>query len=119
VRSTNKEAIDGAVRKALRETVFRFELVMRINVVAQELIERQVLLGGVLSAQAALLLGEKGGGRRSDASDATGLAQIRRLTPRSSPSSARRRRRARSPKRATSTVSPPYSRTPSGPGPTK
>src|SRR5450756_1781911 len=33
----------AAVRSALRETVFRFELVVRINVSAQEMLERESL----------------------------------------------------------------------------
>ena len=34
-----------AVRSALRETVFRFELVMRINVVTHELVDREEAAG--------------------------------------------------------------------------
>jgi len=36
--------VDAAVRKALRSTIFRFDLVMRINVVAHEMIDREELL---------------------------------------------------------------------------
>src|ERR1035437_7454422 len=36
------ELVDAAVRSALRETFFRFELVMRINVEAHELLDREV-----------------------------------------------------------------------------
>jgi len=50
--------IDGAVRKALRVTVFRFELVMRINVMAHELLEREQLLDALLVAQLAMLASE-------------------------------------------------------------
>lgn len=51
--------VDAAVRKALRETVFRFELVMRINVIAHELIEREALIYAVFAGQLALLAGER------------------------------------------------------------
>jgi len=33
--------VDAAVRSTLRETVFRYELVLRINVVAHELVGRE------------------------------------------------------------------------------
>ncbi len=48
----------AAVRSALRETVFRFELVMRINVTAHELVDREGLIDAALSAQLALLTSE-------------------------------------------------------------
>jgi hypothetical protein len=45
----------AAVRCALRETVFRFELVVRINVSTQELLEREALIDAALAAQITLL----------------------------------------------------------------
>jgi hypothetical protein len=50
-----RDEVGKAVDTAIRETVFRFELVLRINVVSHELIERELLLDGVFSAQLALL----------------------------------------------------------------
>jgi hypothetical protein len=43
MRGKRSEVIDAAVRSALRETLFRFELVMRINVTAHELLDREFL----------------------------------------------------------------------------
>jgi hypothetical protein len=43
------EVIDTAVRSALRETVFRFELVIRINLSAQEMLEREALIAAALA----------------------------------------------------------------------
>jgi hypothetical protein len=53
------EVIDTAVRSALRETVFRFELVIRINLSAQEMLEREALIAAALAAQIALLTYEE------------------------------------------------------------
>jgi hypothetical protein len=53
------EVIEAAVRSALRETVFRFELVMRIDVTAHELLEREGLIDAALSAHVALATGEE------------------------------------------------------------
>ena len=41
IRGKRPEIVDAAVRSALRETVFRFELVMRINVTTKELVDRE------------------------------------------------------------------------------
>ena len=53
------ELVDAAVRSALRETVFRFELVMRINVTAHELLEREGLIDAALSANLCLAFGDQ------------------------------------------------------------
>ena len=54
------EIVEAQVRAALRETVFRFELAVRINVRAQEMLEREALIDAALAAQIALLTwGEK------------------------------------------------------------
>ena len=53
-RGKRPELVDAAVRNALRETVFRFELVMRINVVAHDLLDREGLIDAVLSANLCL-----------------------------------------------------------------
>jgi len=60
------EVVDAAVRSALRETVFRFELVMRINVTAHNLLEREALIDAALSAHLALLTTEGRQARRRD-----------------------------------------------------
>ncbi len=49
LRGKGAEAIGKAVDGAIRETIFRFELVLRINTVSHELIDRQMLLNGVFS----------------------------------------------------------------------
>ena len=49
------ELVDAAVRSALRETVFRYELVLRINVVAHDLVDREGLIDAALSAQVPLV----------------------------------------------------------------
>jgi len=59
MRGKRPEVINAAVRSALRETVFRFELVMRINVTAHELLDREALIDAALSAHVALLTFEK------------------------------------------------------------
>jgi hypothetical protein len=53
-RGKRPEVVDAAVRSALRETVFRYELVLRINVVAHDLVDREALIDAALSAQVAL-----------------------------------------------------------------
>ena len=53
-RGKRPEVVQAAVRTALRETVFRFELVMRINVTAHELLDREALIDAALSANLAL-----------------------------------------------------------------
>jgi hypothetical protein len=58
MRGKRPELVDAAVRSALRETVFRFELVMRINVVAHELFDREELIAALFASQLAMLLGE-------------------------------------------------------------
>lgn len=55
MRGKRGEVMSGAIRMAIREVVFRFELVMRINMTAHGLLERQALLDAALAAQVALL----------------------------------------------------------------
>jgi hypothetical protein len=71
--------VDAAVQSALRETVFRFELVMRVNVVAHELLDREELIAALFASQLALLLTEAGGKRRPDDSHQRRMELIRRL----------------------------------------
>jgi hypothetical protein len=54
-RGKRPELVDTAVRSALRETVFRFELVMRITIATQELLDREALIDVALSAHLSLL----------------------------------------------------------------
>ena len=64
--ASGRRCVDKAIRSALRETVFRFELVMRINVTVHELLEKEALIDAALSAHVALLT--SGGTRgRADA----------------------------------------------------
>jgi hypothetical protein len=50
------EELAGAIRTALRETAFRFQLVMAINVKAHELIDRAVLVQAAPTAHFSLLM---------------------------------------------------------------
>lgn len=72
--------VDGAVRKAVRETVFRFELVMRINTVGHDTIEREALIHAVLASQLALLVSDDRTDGRSDQVYLGRMAQCRDLT---------------------------------------
>jgi hypothetical protein len=73
------EEVGKAVDTATRETVFRFELVLRINVISHELIERELLLDAVFSAQLALLTTESRAARRRDPTYLERFAQLRGL----------------------------------------
>jgi len=79
VRSRVREQTDAAVRTALRETVFRFELVMRINVCAHELIDREVLVHAALAGQLAMLATARGPQRHADPAHSQRLAFCRDL----------------------------------------
>ena len=80
IRGKRPELVDAAVRSALRETVFRFELVMRINVTAHELLDREVLFETIFASQLALLLTQKRAQRLADESHLHRLRQCRDLT---------------------------------------
>lgn len=80
LRGKPAEVVDGAVRKALRETIFRFELVMRINVVSHEMIDRELLLYTVFAGQLALLASDERTERRSDSAHLRRLTQCRDFT---------------------------------------
>jgi hypothetical protein len=66
LRGKRAEMADQLIRKALRETIFRFELVMRINVTAHDLLEREALIDAALSAHLALLTCTDRRARRAD-----------------------------------------------------
>src|SRR5450759_5325447 len=55
LRGKRPEILDAAIRTALRETVFRFDLVLRILVTTHELLDREGLIEAALSANLALL----------------------------------------------------------------
>jgi hypothetical protein len=57
MRGKRPELVDAAVRSALRETVFRFELVIKVNVATHELLDREELIDAALSAQVAHVIG--------------------------------------------------------------
>jgi hypothetical protein len=65
-RGKRPEVIEAAVRSALRETVFRFELVMRINVTAHDILDREALIAAALSAHVCLLVSADQKVRRAD-----------------------------------------------------
>jgi hypothetical protein len=80
MRGKRSELVEAAVRAALRETVFRFELVMRINVVAHELLDREELIAALFASQLALLLSGGAGKRRPDDSHRRRPELCRRLS---------------------------------------
>ena len=78
-RGKRPEVVDAAVRSALRETVFRFELVLRINVTTHDLLERETLIDAALSAHLALLALLASEGRAERRRDATYLERLTTL----------------------------------------
>jgi hypothetical protein len=79
-RGKRSEVADAAVRSALREIVFRFELVMRINVTVHDLLDHEVLLEALFASQLALLLHDDRKERLTDESHLHRLAHCRDLT---------------------------------------
>jgi hypothetical protein len=79
-RGKRPELVEGAVRSALRETVFRFELVMRINVTVHELLDRVVLIETIFASQLAMLVSDQSKERLADESYLHRLALCRDLT---------------------------------------
>jgi hypothetical protein len=63
LRGKRPELVNAAVRSALRETVYRFEVVMRINVTTHEILEKEQLLDALFAAHLALLANETDKGR--------------------------------------------------------
>ena len=80
MRGKRPELVDAAVRSTLRETVFRFELAMWINVTTKELLDREELISALFASQLAMLLAEEGGRSRPDDSHLSRLELCRRLT---------------------------------------
>jgi hypothetical protein len=79
LRGKRPEVVDQAVRSALRETVFRFDLVMRILVTTHELFEREALIDAALSAHIALLTSEGRATHRRDTTYPERFATLRSL----------------------------------------
>ena len=71
VRGRPREEADAAIRRAIVETVFRVQLVLRINVLAQDFLDREVLIQAALNAYAAIAI--------SEGQDAAGRASIIKL----------------------------------------
>ena len=80
MRGKRPELVKAAVRGALRETVFRFELVMRINVTTHELLNREELIAALFASQLAMLAGDDRPERLRDESHLRRLELCRRLT---------------------------------------
>jgi hypothetical protein len=79
LRGKRPEVVAPAIRSALRETVFRFDLVMRILVTTHELLDREGLIDAALSAHIALLTTEGRATRRRDTTYLERFAALRRL----------------------------------------
>lgn len=79
VRGKGPEIASAAIRSAMRETLFRLELVMRIVVTTHELLEREGLIEAALSAQLALVTRNDRTGRRRDPTYLTRFATLRDL----------------------------------------
>src|SRR6266498_1409293 len=73
-RGQPKEDVAASVRKALLETIFRAQLVLRINALTQEFIDREILIDGALSAHLGLAVHV--GGQPIDKAP-LGLVQVR------------------------------------------
>jgi len=79
-RGKRPELVDTAVRSALRETVFRFELVMRIYVTTHELLDREFLIHALFASQLAMLASDERRERLRDDFHLQRLEQCRRLS---------------------------------------
>jgi hypothetical protein len=79
LRGKRSEIVDATIRSALRETVFRFDLVMRILVTTHDLLEREGLIDAALCAHLALLTTAGRERRRRDSSYPERFATLRGL----------------------------------------
>jgi hypothetical protein len=79
LRGKRPEVVGAAVRAALRETVFRFDLVLRILVTTHEFLDREGLIQAALSAHLGLLTTEGRAERRRDAAYPERFATLRGL----------------------------------------
>jgi hypothetical protein len=79
LRGTRPEVVNKAVRTALRETFFRYELVVRINVVARDLLDREVLIDAALAANLGVLAAASPRTRQADRTYLERFAELRDL----------------------------------------
>jgi len=80
LRGKPAEQVRAAVRSALRETVFRYELVLRIYVTTHELLDRELPIHALFAMHLAMLASEDRKERLEDDSHLERLDQCRRLT---------------------------------------
>jgi hypothetical protein len=80
LRGKPAETVDAGVRQAVRTTVFRFELVMRINVVTHEMIDREGLIHAALAGMLGMLTNDDRPERLTYQSYRSRLAQCREVT---------------------------------------
>jgi hypothetical protein len=80
LRGKPAETVGTAVRNAVRATVFRFQLALRMNVVTDETIDRETLIYAVFAGQLALLANQDRPGRLTDEGYLRRLAQVRDIT---------------------------------------
>jgi hypothetical protein len=73
-RGKAREDVQAAVRRAVVETIFRAQLVLRINALTHEFIDREVLIDGALSAHLGLAV-HAGSGQPIDKAP-VGLVQV-------------------------------------------
>jgi hypothetical protein len=79
LRGQPRDEIANAVDTAIRETVFRFQLVVRINTVTHDFFDRQLLFDGLFSARLALLSSEGRERRHRDPAYLERFAELRGL----------------------------------------
>jgi hypothetical protein len=79
LRGKRPEILDAAISSALRETIFRFDLVLRILVTTHDQLEREGLIQAALSAHLALLTTEGRATRRRDRTYVERFATLRGL----------------------------------------
>ena len=77
VRGLARDEAEAAVRRAIVAALFRFQLVLRINVLAEEALDRELLIQGVLGAH--LVLAIVAGDERPPKTATLPLVQIRDL----------------------------------------
>ena len=82
VKGKPREEINKAADQAVRETLFRFHLVMRVNVITHDLLERELLLTALFSARLVLLT-DTPRARRKDPTYFSQIEQLRDLIGRS------------------------------------
>jgi len=57
-RGQPRDQLETTVRKALVETIFRYQLVLRINALSQEAIDKEILVHGALTAHVGLAIAD-------------------------------------------------------------